>query len=170
MKELADRNRHTKDIAINNNDIVLVRNLRKANKLSPIWENKLYKVVKIFPRNLKLQDMSNGKFYIRSKAHIKKYHGNTLEFRNKVSDIVDDDEEFLEIDFGVMNDIPVDSVEEGVEDLIGVNNEVRDVDTDGDNEDFRDEDIVEDEELGCTSSYGRKISRPERLIETMNGR
>ena len=155
MKENAERVRSTKDIIISNNDIVLVRNMKKSNKLSTIWENKLYKVIKVFNRSVKIQDLNNGKFYIRSKSHIKKYHGKAS--KNKVRDMYED-EEFLEIDFKIEESEGEDT------DDFEPELEVNDIE---DRESERDD--VEDVEVDIesTSRYGRTRRRPDRLIETI---
>jgi len=58
---------------INEGDLVLLKNLRRNNKLQPHFETSPFTVVKVYERSAKLC-CSKGKEYVRSKAHMKLFH------------------------------------------------------------------------------------------------
>ena len=72
VKEYVDKKRHVKEIKFSIGESVLTKSPIKHNKLTPLFENNIYTIVKCYPRSVLLAD-SNGKYCIRNKSHIKKY-------------------------------------------------------------------------------------------------
>ena len=80
IKDYADKARRVKQIdAFKLGDKVLLHTTRYQNKLSTIWQNKIYKVVKMCGRSVLVQDQ-HGKQFFRNAAHVKKYFSNPAEF------------------------------------------------------------------------------------------
>ena len=76
IENYADKARRVKEIdAFKPGDKVLLRTTRYQNKLSTIWQNKIYKVVKMCGRGVLVQDQ-HGKQFFRNAAHVKKYFSN----------------------------------------------------------------------------------------------
>ena len=83
IKKYADKARWVKEIdAFKPGDNVLLRTTRYQNKLSTIWQTKIYKVVKMCGRSVLVQDQ-HGKQFFRNAAHVKKYFGNPAELYQK---------------------------------------------------------------------------------------
>jgi len=72
MKSYADHKRNAKPSNVAEGDLVLLKNLRRNNKLEAVFEPTPYKVIKEYHRSVKLQNNA-GKHYVRSKAHVKKF-------------------------------------------------------------------------------------------------
>ena len=83
IKSYADKARILKEIdAFKPGDKALLRTARYQNKLSTIWQNKIYKVVKMCGRSVLVQDQ-HGKQFFRNAAHVKKYFSNPEELYQK---------------------------------------------------------------------------------------
>ena len=83
IKNNAGKARRVKEIgAFRPGDKVLLRTKRYQNKLSTIWQNKIYKVVKMCGRSVSVQDQ-HGQQLFRNAAHVKKYFSNPVELYQK---------------------------------------------------------------------------------------
>jgi hypothetical protein len=71
-KIYADRKRQAADRQIKTGDIVLVKNAKPKNKLSPMFEDALYKV-KNKDGNEVVVESEDGVQYRRNSAHVKRY-------------------------------------------------------------------------------------------------
>ena len=80
IKIYTDEKRNTKIVDIEEGDEVLLLN-KKRSKNKTIYENKVYKIVKIYKRSVKIVD-DEGRTYIRNKAHIKKYRRSKIYLKN----------------------------------------------------------------------------------------
>ena len=79
IKNYADKARRVKRIdAFKPGDKVLLRTTRYQSKLTTIWQNKIYRVVKMCGRSVLVQD-EHGKQFFRNAAHVKKYFSNPAE-------------------------------------------------------------------------------------------
>ena len=79
IKNYADKATRVKEIdAFKPGDKVLLHTTRYQNKLSTIWQNKIYRVVKMCGRSVLVQD-EHGKQFFRNAAHVKKYFSNPAE-------------------------------------------------------------------------------------------
>lgn len=72
MKAYTDHKRKAKPSDVAEGDFVLLKNLRRNNKLEALFEPTPYKVIKEYQRSVKIQNNA-GKEYVRSKAHVKKF-------------------------------------------------------------------------------------------------
>ena len=68
-KIYTDKKRNAKENYLRRNDLVLLKNLHKQNKLSTEYEYAPYKIIKVYPRSCQIVN-EKGK-YVRSKAHLK---------------------------------------------------------------------------------------------------
>ena len=83
IKSYADKARRVKEIdAFQTGDKVLFQTTRYQNKLSTIWQNNIYNVVKMCGRSVLVQDQ-HGKQFFRNAAHVKKYFCNPAELYQK---------------------------------------------------------------------------------------
>ena len=73
LKTYIDNKRNTKEVEIVEGQSVLSKNVKKQSNIEPFWEKQPYKVIKVYPSSVKVQNQK-GKTYIRSKSHIKQYH------------------------------------------------------------------------------------------------
>ena len=79
IKNYADKARMVKGIdAFKPGDKVLLCTTRYQNKLTTIWQNKIYRAVKMCGRSVLVQD-EHGKQFFRNAAHSKKYFSDPAE-------------------------------------------------------------------------------------------
>ena len=72
IKVTADAKHNAQQAKFKVGDQVLCKNLKKRNKLSPVWESTPYTAIKVYPSSVKIQSPS-GATYVRNKAHLKLY-------------------------------------------------------------------------------------------------
>lgn len=76
-KEYVDARRRAREIELSAGDSVITRSQIKRNKLTPLYEDNVYTVVKCYPRSVLIED-SKGRQLIRNKSHVKRYFSQDL--------------------------------------------------------------------------------------------
>ena len=80
IKVAAGAKYHAQHTKFKVGDQVLCKNLKKRNKLSPVWKSIPYTAIKVYPSSVKIQSPS-GATYVRNRAHFKLYVSSKKEER-----------------------------------------------------------------------------------------
>ena len=83
IKVATDAKHHAQQAKFKVGDQVLCKNLKKRNKLSPVWESIPCTAIKVYPGSVKIQSPS-GATYVRNKSHLKLYISSKKEERKKL--------------------------------------------------------------------------------------
>ena len=139
---------------------------KKKSKNKTIYENKVYKIVKVYKRSVKIVD-DEGRTYIRNKAHIKKYRRSKIYLKNNRNNNEEDkfkkDDDDIEVEDSLSN-----SVEDNRRNFVNV--DVEDEEDEG-VDDVERRPVINEELIRRTSTRTRqKPVRYSEYILNLNGR
>ena len=188
-KEREDEKRRIRRSCFTEGDLVLVKNMKRNDKLSPPWLPNTHTIIKVYERSLLLES-NNGKRYVRAKQLVKPFKGINDEKKRLYDDEEDDDDilfpipdhdttpqeeetavEEEEAEDDEEDDDDVEDDEENDDDV--EDDEVEENEVNSDEDEVEDDDENENEENeevedgGQNIVAGTRIRRPpERLTET----